>query len=63
MTATRSITVRTPATVLALVVVATPLLAQAALPDTVSIRVALDRPVGELEHVWAWFGYDEPNYT
>ena len=37
--------------------------AQAETPDTVAIHVALDRPVGELEHVWAWFGYDEPNYT
>ncbi|MFW5947152.1 MAG: GH39 family glycosyl hydrolase, partial [Gemmatimonadota bacterium] len=36
---------------------------RAAGPDTVAIRVALDRPVGPLEHVWAWFGYDEPNYT
>ena len=63
MTAIRSTTMRTPGIVLVLVLVASPLLAQAAVPDTVSIRVALDRPVGELEHVWAWFGYDEPNYT
>lgn len=31
--------------------------------DTISIGVDLDRPVGELRHIWAWFGYDEPNYT
>lgn len=39
------------------------LAAQAEAPDTVPIRVDLDEPVGALEHVWAWFGYDEPNYT
>lgn len=31
--------------------------------DTVLVHAALDRPVGPLRHVWAWFGYDEPNYT
>ena len=31
--------------------------------DTVSIRVDLQEVVGPLEHAWAWFGYDEPNYT
>lgn len=29
----------------------------------VSIRVASDVEVGPLTPMWAWFGYDEPNYT
>ncbi|MBC7422627.1 MAG: beta-xylosidase, partial [Ferruginibacter sp.] len=35
--------------------------AQAAKP--VSITVNLDKPVGNMNPIWAWFGYDEPNYT
>jgi xylan 1,4-beta-xylosidase len=31
--------------------------------DPVNIRVDLQEVVGPLEHVWAWIGYDEPNYT
>lgn len=31
--------------------------------DGVTIRVDLDQPIGPLRHVWAWLGYDEPNYT
>lgn len=31
--------------------------------DAVRIRVDLQNVTGPLEHVWAWFGYDEPNYT
>jgi xylan 1,4-beta-xylosidase len=27
------------------------------------ISVDLDREMGRLDPVWAWFGYDEPNYT
>jgi xylan 1,4-beta-xylosidase len=29
----------------------------------VSIRVDAARPVGAMAPMWAWFGYDEPNYT
>ena len=29
----------------------------------VSLTVDADRPVGEMNPLWAWFGYDEPNYT
>jgi xylan 1,4-beta-xylosidase len=29
----------------------------------VSIRVDAARPVGGMAPMWAWFGYDEPNYT
>ncbi|GAA0538866.1 GH39 family glycosyl hydrolase [Chitinophaga japonensis] len=31
--------------------------------DTVAIQVHLDKPTGPLQPIWAWFGYDEPNYT
>lgn len=30
---------------------------------TTTISVALDKELGDLDPVWAWFGYDEPNYT
>ncbi len=29
----------------------------------VKIRVDVDREIGDLDPVWAWFGHDEPNYT
>ena len=29
----------------------------------VSIEVDLNKEMGELKPIWAWFGYDEPNYT
>jgi len=32
-------------------------------PVKTSISVDLNRELGELKPVWAWFGYDEPNYT
>lgn len=31
--------------------------------DTVRISVDASSPTGELRPLWAWFGYDEPNYT
>ena len=31
--------------------------------DTVSITVDLTKDKGPMKHIWAWFGYDEPNYT
>ncbi|SEM98999.1 xylan 1,4-beta-xylosidase [Chitinophaga rupis] len=31
--------------------------------DTVTIQVHLDQPKGPMTPIWAWFGYDEPNYT
>jgi len=31
--------------------------------DRITIRVAADKRVGPMKPVWAWFGYDEPNYT
>lgn len=38
-----------------------PLTAQSPVP--VSIRVDAGKPVGEMRPFWAFFGYDEPNYT
>lgn len=32
-------------------------------PDKASISVALKEVIGPMRPVWAWFGYDEPNYT
>ena len=31
--------------------------------DTVSITVDIEKDKGPLQYIWAWFGYDEPNYT
>ncbi len=30
---------------------------------TVSIQVDLNKEKGPMNYIWAWFGYDEPNYT
>ena len=32
-------------------------------PPPVSIQVDLSKSKGKMEPIWAWFGYDEPNYT
>src|SRR5689334_16308841 len=32
-------------------------------PETISIHVDLEKPKGPMTPIWAWFGYDEPNYT
>ena len=29
----------------------------------VEVKVNFDKPVGDMYPMWAWFGYDEPNYT
>ena len=31
--------------------------------DTVRIHINLNKTIGPMNPVWAWFGYDEPNYT
>jgi xylan 1,4-beta-xylosidase len=31
--------------------------------QTATIHVNLEKETGEMKPVWAWFGYDEPNYT
>jgi xylan 1,4-beta-xylosidase len=30
---------------------------------SVEVKIMLDKPVGDMYPMWAWFGYDEPNYT
>jgi xylan 1,4-beta-xylosidase len=37
--------------------------ARAQSPEKVSIEVDLVKSKGPMKPVWAWFGYDEPNYT
>jgi xylan 1,4-beta-xylosidase len=39
------------------------LAAQAPPSGPVTIRVHADQRTGPMKPVWAWFGYDEPNYT
>jgi len=31
--------------------------------ETVNLQVDASKSQGTLKHIWAWFGYDEPNYT
>jgi xylan 1,4-beta-xylosidase len=42
---------------------ASSLSAQPAANDTVSLHVDLRKKIGTMDPVWAWLGYDEPNYT
>jgi xylan 1,4-beta-xylosidase len=37
--------------------------AQPAAIDTISLHVNLEKKIGRLDPIWAWLGYDEPNYT
>lgn len=37
--------------------------AQNSVPKTADIAVDLDQKKAPMKPVWAWFGYDEPNYT
>ncbi|WP_247237430.1 GH39 family glycosyl hydrolase [Telluribacter sp. SYSU D00476] len=37
--------------------------AQSTATGPVPIRVDLTKELGEAKPIWAWFGYDEPNYT
>ncbi|RDC61932.1 GH39 family glycosyl hydrolase [Adhaeribacter pallidiroseus] len=32
-------------------------------PKAVNLTINLQQPLAPMEPVWAWFGYDEPNYT
>ena len=36
-------------------------LAQQVVPAT--IKVDLEKEIAPMRPIWAWFGYDEPNYT
>lgn len=31
--------------------------------QVVNINVNAEKPIGEMKPFWAFFGYDEPNYT
>src|SRR5688572_14120586 len=31
--------------------------------DTVAIQIDMGKSKGPMKPIWAWFGYDEPNYT
>ncbi len=48
------------AAALAIVAIAVPFAAQ---NDRVAIRIDAGAPRGPMSPIWAWFGYDEPNYT
>ena len=50
------------AAVLASCVTAT-ILAQAPSLERVVIRVDAAKAIGPMKPIWAWYGYDEPNYT
>ena len=39
------------------------MLAQAPSLERVTIKVDAAKTVGPMKPIWAWFGYDEPNYT
>lgn len=32
-------------------------------PAPVSLTIDLQKEIGNMDPIWAWFGYDEPNYT
>jgi xylan 1,4-beta-xylosidase len=49
-------------TVLAIAWLCSEVFGQPVLPQ-VSISADLNREIGKLDPFWAWFGYDEPNYT
>lgn len=40
-----------------------PLCAQNKSTDIAKIQVFLDKDIAPMKPIWAWFGYDEPNYT
>lgn len=31
--------------------------------EPVSVQVDLEKPVEPMKPIWAWIGYDKPNYT
>src|SRR5687768_9079607 len=39
------------------------LIYSSAFAQTPFIQVDLNREIDDMKPVWAWFGYDEPNYT
>jgi xylan 1,4-beta-xylosidase len=55
-------TMRVASAILLLAASACPFTA-AAQSDTVAIQVNAAERIGPMKPIWAWFGYDEPNYT
>jgi xylan 1,4-beta-xylosidase len=49
--------------VIATLLAVTALAAQPAPAERVTIRVDASQRLGPMTPAWAWFGYDEPNYT
>ena len=39
------------------------MLAQAPSLERVTIKVDAAKAIGPMKPIWAWYGYDEPNYT
>ena len=54
---------RIPGVLIVAVLLAAPLASRQNNAAPVSIRVDAARTVGPMTPMWAWFGYDEPNYT
>ena len=62
----RAVARRTAAGIIALVVSTigvTAVLTQPSTVENVAINVDADKRIGPMKPIWAWFGYDEPNYT
>ena len=62
----RAVARRTAAGIIALVVSTlgvTAVLTQPSTVENVVINVDADKRIGPMKPIWAWFGYDEPNYT
>ena len=62
----RAVARRTTAGIIALVVstlAVTAVLTQPSTVENVVINVDADKRIGPMKPIWAWFGYDEPNYT
>jgi xylan 1,4-beta-xylosidase len=49
--------------VIAILVLLTSLQSFVSAQKTTAIHINFDKPVGKMYPMWAWFGYDEPNYT
>lgn len=32
-------------------------------PEVTRLHIDLSKEKGDMDPIWAWFGYDEPNYT
>jgi beta-xylosidase len=60
----RSLTTRTLTLIAAVTASASAIALQAPPPPApVTVRIDASTRIGPMRHMWAWFGYDEPNYT